>query len=545
MGEFLIAKDFFILDFLGISLANVVQPFFKAFGLLGNLHVVTLSELIDLSGVIFDHALDFIVKTSLSFLDFILSLALSLIQVVSQPIFFGRGSMNGSGSIGGHSFVTLSKRSMPLPSPFSKEALLTRGVAISLTFPFRRFARAPVLWNTGLMSETLVFIGGKRTPFGANGGSLKGINPSDLSVAASKAALEQAKVKPDEIDHVIFGNVLHSAADSIYTPRHTGLKLGIPIPVPALGINRLCGSGFQVVVEAFHQMLAGDSKIALVGGVENMSMAPYVVRGARWGMKMGNQELEDSMVQSLTDSYTGSPMGITAENLATQYKISRAECDEFALRSQKLCKEAIAAGRFADEIAPFITTDRKGAPLTISADEHPKPETTMETLQKLKSVFKKEGTVTAASASGIVDGAAALVVTTASEAAKRGSKPLGRMISYGIAGCDPKIMGIGPVPAAKIALERAGMKLDQMDLIEVNEAFAPQTLAVAKELGIPMEKLNVNGGAIAIGHPLAASGTRIIMTLLYELRRRGKKYGLASACIGGGQGIAVILEAFP
>lgn len=394
------------------------------------------------------------------------------------------------------------------------------------------------------MAESLVFLAGKRTPFGANGGSLKDVTPRDLAVTAGQAALEQSGVRADQIDHVVFGSLLFTTPDTIYLPRHVGLKLGIPQSVPALGVNRLCGTGFQAIIDAYQQMCAGDTKVALVGGVENMSMAPYVVRGARWGMKMGNQTMSDSLLEGLTDSYVNSPMAITAENLAEQYKISREESDAFALRSQTLCKEATAAGHFKSEIAAYSTTDRKGNAVVMDKDEHPRPETTMETLGKLKPVFKKDGVVTAGNASGIVDGAAAMVVATESEARKNGWTPLGRLVAYGISGCDPKIMGIGPAPAARIALQRAGMKLEQMDLVEVNEAFAPQAIAVEKELGINREIFNVNGGAIAIGHPLAASGTRITSHLLYELKRRKKKYALGSACIGGGQGIAMIIEAF-
>ncbi len=390
--------------------------------------------------------------------------------------------------------------------------------------------------------ECLVFVAAKRTPFGANGGSLKDVNPSDLGVAASRGALEQSGLRADEIDHVIYGNVMQSAHDSIYTPRHIGLKLGIPEHVAALGINRLCGSGFQVIVEAFHQMLAGDSQAVLVGGVENMSMAPYVIRAARWGARMGHSPVMDSMLESLSDSYTGTPMAITAENLAEQYKLNRDEVDALALRSQKNTAAAVAAGIFKSEIAPMEIKDRKGNSTMLDRDEHPKPETTPEILAKLKPVFKKDGVVTAGNASGIVDGACSLIVTTEKFARARGLKPLGRLVSYGIQGCDPKIMGIGPVPATRQALKKAGMKINQMDLIEVNEAFAAQALAVVKELEIPMEKFNLNGGAIAIGHPLAASGARIITHLLYELNRRGKRYGLGTACIGGGQGIALVIE---
>jgi acetyl-CoA acyltransferase 2 len=391
------------------------------------------------------------------------------------------------------------------------------------------------------MSETLVFLAGKRTPFGANGGSLKDVNPSELSLTAAKAALEQAHVKPEEIDHVVWGNVLHSAADSIYTPRHTGLRAGIPESVPALGINRLCGSGFQVVVEAFHQMLAGDTKIALVGGVENMSMAPYVMRGARFGLKMGNAQLEDSMTESLTDSYTKAPMGITAENLAVKYGITREQCDAFALLSQKRWAAANEQGHFKNEIVAYEIASKKGT-ISFAVDEHPRPQSTPEALAKLAPVFKKDGVVTAGNASGICDGAAALVLTTAEFAQAKGLRPLAKLVQWGVAGVDPSIMGIGPAPAIKNALARAELKLGDIDRFEVNEAFAPQYLAVEKELGLDRARTNVNGGAIAMGHPLGASGARITAHLVYELARSGGRYAVGSACIGGGQGIAVVLE---
>lgn len=392
--------------------------------------------------------------------------------------------------------------------------------------------------------ESLVFLSGKRTPFGSNGGSLREVNPTELCVQSGKAALDQSKVDSAQIDHVVIGNVLHSAADSIYTPRHTGLKLGIPQHIPALGINRLCGSGFQVIVEAYHQILAGDTQAALVGGVENMSMSPYVLRKARWGMRLGHGEAEDMMTAALFDPYPRVPMAITAENLAEKYQISRDEVDQFALQSQLRTENAQKENRFADEICPFILKDRKGNETPIQKDEHPRSGMTMESLAKLKPIFKKDGVVTAGNASGIVDGAAMMVVSSETFASKNNLKPLGRLVSYGIVGCDPAIMGIGPAPATRKALDQAGMKLEQMDLIEINEAFSPQTLAVIKELGVNPEILNVNGGAISIGHPLAASGTRIMMQLFYELRRRKKKYGLGTACIGGGQGIALVVEAF-
>jgi acetyl-CoA acetyltransferase family protein len=289
-------------------------------------------------------------------------------------------------------------------------------------------------------------------------------------------------------------------------------------------------------------MLAGDTKTAVVGGVENMSMSPYAIRGARWGLRMGHAPLSDVLMESLEDSFVKLPMAMTAENLGEKYGIHREQVDAFALRSQQFCQEAAQNGKFQEEIVPFVVKDRKGNAVTLHQDEHPKKDTTLAKLQSLKALFKKEGLVTAGNASGIVDGAAALVVSTASEAARRKLKPLGRLVAYGISGCDPRMMGIGPVAASQQALQRAGLTLDQMDLIEVNEAFAAQTLAVVEELRIPMDKLNVNGGAIAIGHPLAASGARIIQTMLYELRRRQKRYALGSACIGGGQGIAVIVE---
>ena len=319
--------------------------------------------------------------------------------------------------------------------------------------------------------------------------------------------------------------------------------MGVPEAVPALGINRLCGTSFQVIVEAYQQMVAGDSKVALVGGSENMSQSPYLLKNARWGMRMGHSQALDLLTESLTDAYPNMPMAITAENLAEKYRVSREECDAFALRSQTSYKEALTEGRFADQIAPVPIKDKKGATVELSRDEHPRPETTAETLAKLKPVFKKDGVVTAGNASGIVDGAAALVVATESETKRQEWKPLARLVSYGVSGCDPKIMGIGPVPAARLALQRAGLKLADMDLIEVNEAFAAQTISVERELGIPRERLNLSGGAIAVGHPLAASGARITGLAISELRRRKKRYALVSACIGGGQGIALVIEA--
>ncbi|MEW6057259.1 MAG: acetyl-CoA C-acetyltransferase [Bdellovibrionota bacterium] len=389
----------------------------------------------------------------------------------------------------------------------------------------------------------LVFLSAKRTPFGAFGGGLKDVNPSDLGASCAKAALEQAKIGADQVEHVIVGNVLQSTGDAICVARHIGLKAGVPIEIAALGVNRLCGSGFQVLVEAQHQMWAEDAKVCLVGGVENMSLTPYVLRNARWGNRMGHAPVEDYLTAALTDTYCSCSMAMTAENLGEKYGITRAQADEFALSSQMRAKAAQEAGAFADEISPYSITDKKGTTVRFEKDEHPKPATTLEALAKLKAGFKQNGLVTAGNASGIVDGASMMVVSTEEYARKNNLKPLGRLVSYGIAGVEPHIMGIGPAPAARQALKRAGLSLSQMDLVEVNEAFAAQYLSVEKELELDREITNVNGGAIAIGHPLAASGTRITAHLLYELRRRKKRYALGSACIGGGQGIAVIVEA--
>ena len=359
----------------------------------------------------------------------------------------------------------------------------------------------------------------------------------DLAAIAAKEALSRSGIAPEQIDHVIVGNALQTSGDAIYGARHVGLKAGVPKQVPALTLNRLCGSGIQSVVNAAQQIELGESKTVLAGGMENMTQAPFVVRGARKGLRLGQTPMEDSLMVALLDTYSGLYMAQTAENLARKYNISREQQDEFALRSQKCAAEAVKAGKLQEEIVP-VPVGKKGE--KICADDHMRPDTTMEGLAKLKPAFSKDGFVTAGNASGIVDGAAMVTVTTADNL--NGKKPIGRIVSWGIAGCDPEIMGIGPVPAVKIALQKAGMKLDAIDLIEINEAFAGQILAVVKELGIDMNKLNVNGGAIALGHPLAASGTRLLITLLYELRRRKQRYGIASACIGGGQGIAMIVE---
>jgi acetyl-CoA acyltransferase 2 len=396
-------------------------------------------------------------------------------------------------------------------------------------------------------NSSIVVVSGKRTPFGSFGGGLKDVGATALAVAAGKATLAQAGVDAKDVGHLVLGNVVQSGADAAYVPRHVGLHLGMPVENGALGLNRLCGSGFQSWITAAEMILAGETDVILAGGVEQMSQIPYVLRGARFeGFRMGAAPLEDYMTSALTDAYAGIPMAITAENLAEKYSISRDACDEFSILSQKRCAEAEARGVFSEETAPVVVETRKGS-ITIAKDEHPKPGVTLEKLKAMKPMFKEGGTVTAATASGIVDGAAMSLLMSEAEAKKRGLKPMARLVSWASVGCDPKIMGIGPAGAIRKALAKANLNLKDMDLIEVNEAFAAQFLAVEKELGLDRAKTNVNGGAIAIGHPLGASGTRIMNSLAYELGRRSKagqpaKYAVGSACIGGGQGIAIVIE---
>ncbi|HEY8271853.1 MAG TPA: acetyl-CoA C-acetyltransferase [Pseudobdellovibrionaceae bacterium] len=390
--------------------------------------------------------------------------------------------------------------------------------------------------------EKIVFISGKRTPFGAFGGSLKDLSATDLGVASAKATLEQAKLPADKVDHVIFGSVIQSGVDSIYIPRHIGLKAGVPVGVGAFLVNRLCGSGFQSWISAAQMIQTGEASVVLAGGTEQMSQVPYVVRGMRFGgIRLGNGELEDYMTAALVDAYSKTPMAITAENLAVKYGITREEVDKYSLQSQQRYQACFERGGFATEMCSVTVEGKKGS-VVVDKDEHPRPETNLEKLAQLKPVFKKDGIVTAAGSSGIVDGAACSLLTSESKAKELGLKPLARIVSYASVGCEPSMMGIGPAGASRLALQRAGMKLEQMDLVEVNEAFAAQYLAVQKELGLDPAKTNLNGGAIAVGHPLGASGTRIMNHLVYELQRRQLKYALGSACIGGGQGIAVIIE---
>ena len=390
--------------------------------------------------------------------------------------------------------------------------------------------------------EKIVFISGQRTAFGAFGGSLKDISATDLAVISAKATLQQAGLSPEKIEHVVIGNVVQSGNDAAYLARHVGLKSGVPVGVPAYIVNRLCGSGFQAWVNGMQMILTGEAQVILAGGVEQMSQIPYVARKVRFdGLRMGNFELEDYMTSALTDAYAQTSMAITAENLGEKYGITRAQVDEYSYQTQQKYKTALAQGIFSAEICPVVVESKKGS-VTVDKDEHPRPDVTLEKISAMKALFKKDGLVTAATASGIVDGAACSLLMSESKAKELGLKPMARIISYASVGCDPKIMGIGPAGAARLALQKAGLTLDQMDLVEVNEAFAAQFLSVQKELGLNPERTNVNGGAIAVGHPLGASGTRIMNHLVYELHRRKARYALGSACIGGGQGIAMIIE---
>jgi len=391
------------------------------------------------------------------------------------------------------------------------------------------------------MTQDVFILGGKRTPMGEYVGALKDISAIELGAIAARGALESTGAGAEEIDHTIIGNALQTSGDAIYGARHVALKAGVPFDRPALTVNRLCGSGIQAIVSGAQMIQLGEARTCLVGGMESMSQAPHVIRGARSGFGLGQGKLEDSLMVALLDTYCNTPMAGTAENLARKFEISREEQDKYALRSQREAKRALDAGVFSEEIVPVEIKNRKGTTL-FDQDDHLRPETTMEGLAKLRPAFSKDGFVTAGNASGIVDGAAALVIANESYVKAKGSTPLGRIVSWAYAGVEPEIMGIGPVPATLQALEKAGLKLSDMDLVEVNEAFAAQYLAVEQELGLDRSKTNVNGGAIALGHPLGATGTRLVLTLLLELRRRGGRYGLAAACIGGGQGIAIICE---
>ncbi|HEV2800951.1 MAG TPA: acetyl-CoA C-acyltransferase [Pyrinomonadaceae bacterium] len=391
------------------------------------------------------------------------------------------------------------------------------------------------------MAQDIFILGGKRTPMTEYVGALKDVKAIDLGAAAARGALEATGVAAEEIDHTIVGNALQTSGDAIYGARHVALKAGVPAERPALTVNRLCGSGIQSIVSGAHMILLGEAQTALVGGMESMSMAPHAIYGARSGFGLGQGKLEDTLMVALLDTYCNTTMAGTAENLARRYEISREEQDRYALRSQQEAKRAQDAGLFKEEITAVEVKTRKGVKV-VDTDDHLRPDTTLEVLAKLPTAFSKDGFVTAGNASGIVDGAAMLVIAGEEFVKSREVRPLGRIVAWAYAGVEPDVMGIGPVPAVRKALEKAGLKLSDIDLVEVNEAFAGQYLAVEKELGLDRSRTNVNGGAIALGHPLGASGTRLVLTSLLELGRRNGRYALSTACIGGGQGIAIIVE---
>jgi acetyl-CoA acetyltransferase family protein len=392
-----------------------------------------------------------------------------------------------------------------------------------------------------LFPTDVVIVAGARTPMARYAGAFKDISAIDLAAAASREAISRSGADPSEFDHAIFGNVMHTSADAIYGARHVALKAGLKAETPAVTVNRLCGSGIESIAQAAQRIQLGEASLILAGGMENMTQAPHVIRGARIGFRLGEGKLEDSLMVGLLDSFSGCTMSDTAENVAAEHGVTREASDEYALCSQQLAEAANRAGVFKEEIVP-VEVKVRGKKELFADDDHRRPDTTLETLSKLPPAFRKDGIVTAGNASGIVDGAAAVVVAKESVARDRRWKALGRIVSWAAVGVEPRVMGIGPVPSTKKALQLAGLKLEQMDRIEVNEAFAPQYLAVEKALGLDRDKTNVNGGAIAFGHPLGATGTRLVLTLLLELRRRNLHYGLATACIGGGQGIAMIVE---
>jgi len=392
------------------------------------------------------------------------------------------------------------------------------------------------------MPKPEVFIiGGARTPMTDYVGALKDVSALELGAIAARGAFQKTGVKPEWIDHAVVGNVLQTSADAIYGARHVALKAGVPVDVPALTVNRLCGSGVQAAISGAQMIQLGEASLVLSGGVESMSQAPHVIRGLRSGLKLGQGRLEDYLWEALLDPYCGCTMAMTAENCAAKYGITRDEQDCYALRSQQLADKAWREGRFVEEIVPVEIKTRKGVDV-VDRDDHLRPETTLDVLARLPPAFKKDGTVTAGNASGIVDGGAALILASREAVDRHGLRPIARLVDWAATGVEPSLMGMGPAPATRKALARAGLSLDDIDLIEVNEAFAGQYLAVEKELGLNREKVNVNGGAIALGHPLGMTGTRLLLTLTHELRRRGRKRGLATACIGGGQGIAAIVE---
>ena len=391
------------------------------------------------------------------------------------------------------------------------------------------------------MATDIFILGGARTPMADYTGKLKDLSAIELGAIAARAAMERTGVRPADVDHVVYGNVLQTSSDAVYGARHVGLKAGLPIEVPALTVNRLCGSGIQAAISGGQMIQLGEADVVLTGGMESMSQAPHVIRGLRSGLRLGQGALEDTLWSALLDTHCGCTMAVTAENCAAKYHVSREEQDAYAVRSQQLADKAWKEGRLNEEVVAVELKSRKGVEL-FAQDDHIRPESTMERLAKLPAAFSKNGCVTAGNASGIVDGGAALLLASAAGVKEHGLKPLARLTRWSYLGVDPTLMGMGPVPATRKVLEKAGLSLKDIDLIEVNEAFAAQYLSVEKELGLDRDRVNVNGGAIALGHPLGMTGTRLLLTLTLELRRRGLKRGLATACIGGGQGIAAIVE---
>jgi acetyl-CoA acetyltransferase family protein len=384
-------------------------------------------------------------------------------------------------------------------------------------------------------------VGGVRTPMGDYTGPLKDLSAIDLGTIAARAALARTRVDPAWIDHVVFGNVMQTSGDALYGARHVGLKAGVPVEVPALTVNRLCGSGIQSAISSAQMILLGEAQLVLSGGMESMSQAPHVMRGLRSGLRLGNARLEDSLWEALLDTHCNCSMAVTAENCAAKYGISREAQDAYALRSQQRAARAWREGLFAEEVVPVEVQSRKG-PQQFAQDDHLRPDTTIEGLAKLPAAFSKNGCVTAGNASGIVDGGAAIVLAHDAAVRARGLTPLGRLVAWATVGVEPTLMGMGPAPAIRALLAKTGLALTDIDLFEINEAFAAQYLAVEQDLGLDREKVNVNGGAIALGHPLGMTGTRLLLTLLLELHRRGARRGIAAACIGGGQGIAALVE---
>lgn len=389
--------------------------------------------------------------------------------------------------------------------------------------------------------KNIFVVGAKRTAFGTYGGKLKNFSPTDLAEIAARGAIKNASINSEHVDHVIIGNVLQASKDAPYLARHVGLRIGLPISTPAVTINRLCGSGFEAIIQGCQQIIAGDSKVVLTGGTESMSQPPFVVRDVRFGLPFGTSlTFDDVLWQGLTDWHINTPMGLTAEKLGEKYNVTRDDADVFAEKSQSRWRLANNAGYFKSEIEPIKLKSNKGEEV-FEIDEHPR-ETTKESLAKLRPVFKKDGLVTAGNASGVCDGAASIVIADEESVSKHKLTPLARIVAWSVVGCDPSIMGVGPVDAIRNIVKKTGISLDKVDIVEVNEAFAAQVISVQRELKIENDRLNVNGGAIALGHPLASSGSRISAHLIYELKRRNVKYGIGSACIGGGQGIAIFFE---